>query len=84
MFMDNQHGELMRPLLDGLLAAVNAQLDPSQPQLLASDGERPGELCIGETQILRFRAGKVARSLCVSCLWMCVCASLSLSLSRID
>ena len=60
MFADDQTFELLQPILDATMAAVNAAAAPGRPTLSLRRGERAGELITGEAQILRFRAGKTA------------------------
>jgi hypothetical protein len=56
MFADDQRFELLQPLLDATMAAVNDGLPPSAPKLSLQRGDRPGKVVTGEAQILRFRA----------------------------
>ena len=60
MFADDQTFELLQPILDATMAAVNAAAAPGRPTLSLRRGERERELITGEAQILRFRAGKTA------------------------
>ena len=57
MFLDAGLSELMRPVLDGTMAAVNATLPP-HGQLSLRDGEGVGEIVTGEAQVLRFKGAR--------------------------
>ena len=69
MFLDQNYSELMRPVLDGAMAAVNGSLPRGTPTLdLRQPREQPrgpggtgSEITAGESQVLRFKAvGKAA------------------------
>ena len=59
MFLDQETSELLRPLLDGAMQAVNAHLlRAGERELNLRDLDKSGPL-IGEVQILRFKAASV-------------------------
>jgi hypothetical protein len=64
MFLDAAKGNMMKGLLDAALHATNAHLRQTgsgAPPLSMQQGSRPGEMMIGESQILRFKSVKQNR-----------------------
>ena len=65
MFLDQNYSELMRPVLDGAMAAVNGSLPRGTPTLDLRQGEQPrgpggtgSEITASESQVLRLAAIK--------------------------